>query len=439
MSTPRAGTAPAWSNWGRSALVHPAERVSPTTTDQVVAIVRRAAEQRRRVKAVGAGHSFTGIAVATDILIEPDGLAGVLAVDGNLVTLGAGTRLWQLPDLLAPLGLAMQNLGDIDRQTIAGAISTGTHGTGARFGGISTQVRGLVLVTGDGTVLRVSASENADLLPAVALGLGALGVITEVTIECVPAFVLGAIERPEPFDAVVDAFEHRAASVDHFEFLWFPHTRTVLTKNNTRLPADSPRAPLGPVRRWFDDRVMSNRVFGLTCVVGAVAPRLVPGINRLATRLTGNREFTDVSTSVFTTQRSVRFRELEYSIPLEQVPDALRALRSLIDSRGWRISFPVEVRAAAHDDLWLSTATGRASGYIAVHRYFREEPTEYFRAADALFREFEGRPHWGKIHFQDAESLSMVYPRFGEFVQLRDRLDPERLFANEYLDTVLGR
>ena len=429
-----------WSNWGRVESADPAWIARPTSIAEVVDVVRRARELGITVKAVGAGHSFTAIAAATGIQVDLSGLDGLLAVDAvrRQVTVGAGTNLYQLPTLLEPHGLAMENLGDIDRQTIAGATSTGTHGTGGGFRGISAQIVGVTLVTADGNILTVSSTENAELLPAARLGLGALGILVDITVECVPAFVLHAVERPEPLEATLDGFEQRVTDADHFEFYWFPHTDSVLTKTNTRLAADAARVPLGKARRWIDDQLLANGLFAATCGTGRLIPVAVPGMNRLATRLSGNREFTDVSTSVFTTQRSVRFREMEYAIPRASVPDAVRDIRSLIAGKGWRISFPIEVRAAAADDLWMSTAYGRDTGYIAVHRYWRENHLEYFHAVEDILRGYNGRPHWGKIHLQDSGSLSTLYPKFADFNALRDRLDPGRLFTNRYLDRVLG-
>ena len=429
-----------WTNWGRVESADPVWTARPTSVDEVVDVVRRAGELDVPVKAVGAGHSFTGIAAAPGILLDLAGLDGLLAVDAERrqVTLGAGTNLYQVPTLLEPYGLAMENLGDIDRQTIAGATSTGTHGTGGSFRGLAAQIIGVTLVTASGSILRVNENENPELLPAARLGLGALGVLVDITVQCVPAFVLHAVERPEPLDAILESFENRVTDADHFEFYWFPHTDSVLTKTNTRLPADTARVPLSKTKRWIDDELLANGLFAATCGTGRLIPAAVPGINRLATRLTGNREFTDVSTAVFTSQRSVRFREMEYAIPRASVPDAVRDIRALISDRGWRISFPIEVRAAAADDLWMSTAYGRDSGYIAVHRYWRENHLEYFHAVEDILHGYEGRPHWGKIHFQDSESLSRLYPKFGDFTAVRDRLDPHRRFANDYLDRMLG-
>jgi FAD-linked oxidoreductase len=437
-----AGLLPAreWRNWGRSESARPAFLARPTSADEVAAVVRAARERGLTVKVVGAGHSFTAIAATEGVLIDLGGLDGLLAVDAERgrVTLGAGTNLYQLPALLDPHGLALQNMGDIDRQTIAGATSTGTHGTGARFGGLATQITGVVLVTADGSLLRVDEHNSPELLPAVRLGLGALGVLVEVTIQCVPSFLLHAVEHPEPFGEVLDNFEERAAASDHFEFYWWPHTEAVMTKSNTRLPGDAERHPIGPVSGWIEDRLLSNAALSLMCNIGRMAPKATPGINRLATKVYGDREFTDRSYDVFTSPRLTRFREMEYAVPIAAVPQALRDVRGLIEREGWSVSFPVEVRVAQRDDNWLSTAQGRESGYIAVHRFFREDHLPYFRAVEGIMRQYEGRPHWGKIHFQDAESLAAVYPHHGDFVAVRDRLDPDRTFTNPYLDRVLG-
>lgn len=428
-----------WQNWGRSESVTPVERRRPESTDDVVAAVRAARDLGLRVKAVGASHSFTGIALASGIQLDMSGLTGVRSVNGSRVTLGAGTVLHDLPPMLDPLGLALQNMGDIDVQTITGATSTGTHGTGAQFGGLATRITGATLVTGDARVLAVDATQNADLLPAVALGLGALGILVDVTVDCVPSFVLSCVERPEALDEVLDGWEQRIDEADHFEFYWFPHTKAALTITSTRLAADAETRPLSAARRWLDDSLMSNTLFAGTTALQRRLPRSTPAINRLSTRLTGNRDFSDLSHRVFATERRVRFREMEYALPVADVPDVLREIDALIERKGWTISFPVEVRAAAADKLWMSTATGRATGYIAVHRYYREDPTEYFAAVEEIMKAHGGRPHWGKMNTRTAADLAPAYPRFNDFLKVRNRLDPDRLFANPYLDRVLGK
>jgi FAD-linked oxidoreductase len=434
-------TGATWRNWARTESVRPARVERPKTAEAVQRAVQAAARTGIRLKPVGAGHSFTGIAVATGVQLDLSDLSGIVDVDPHRsrVTFAAGTRLHQLPGLLAPYGLAMTNMGDIDRQSIAGATSTGTHGTGGDFGGIATQIRALTLVTASGELLHISETENAELLPAAALGLGALGVVVDITLQLEPAFAMHAVENPEPLEAVLDAYLDRSRAADHFEFYWFPHTETALTKTNTRLPGDAPLRPLGKLSRWVDDELMANGAYRALCALGRMVPSTVPSTARLAERFSGNRDFTDSSTSVFITNRTVRFREMEYALPREAVPSAVREVRALIERNDWRVSFPIEVRSAAADDLWMSTATGRESGYIAVHRYYREDHREYFGAVERIMRAHDGRPHWGKMHSLGATELATMYPRFSDFTALRDRLDPAGMFANAYLDRVLGR
>ncbi|GAB6858661.1 D-arabinono-1,4-lactone oxidase [Microbacterium xylanilyticum] len=429
-----------WHNWGRSASIRPLRVERPRSPEGVQRAVLAAAAHGLRVKAVGAGHSFTGVAVAPDVLLELDDLQGLVSVDEarGRVTLLAGTRLHRIPALLAPFGLAMENLGDIDRQSISGAISTGTHGTGAAFRGLAAQVVGATLITAAGEFLRVDEAENAELLPAIALGLGALGILVEVTLQCVPAFVMHAVDAPAPLDEVLETVHERVAEADHFEFYWFPHTDVALTKTTERLPESAVRRPLPKVGKWIDETLLSNGVYRVVCAAGVAVPAITPPFSRLAVKLTGDREYTDLSHRVLTQSRTVRFREMEYALPQDQIVPVFRAVQALIAKRGWRIEFPIEVRFAAADDRWLSTAHERASAYIALHRYWRHDPREYFDAVEAICLAHGGRPHWGKLHSLDAERLRERYPRFEEFVALRDRMDPERRFGNRYLERVLG-
>ncbi|MDT0156604.1 D-arabinono-1,4-lactone oxidase [Microbacterium sp. ARD32] len=429
-----------WQNWGRSASVRPVRVERPRSPEGVQRAVKAATAQGLTVKAIGAGHSFTGIAVAPGVLLELDDLQGLVSADAatGRVTLLAGTRLHRIPELLRPYGLAMENLGDIDRQSISGAISTGTHGTGVRFGGIATQVRGLTLITAEGEFLRIDETHEPGLLAGAVVGLGALGVIVEVTLQCVPAFVLHAIDAPAPLDATLETVHEQAAAADHLEFYWHPHTDVALMKTQTRLPESAKRHPIPGARRWLDETVLSNGVFGAFCALSRFAPAIIPSFNRLAVQLTGDAEYSDRSHRVLIHHRDVRFREMEYAIPAADLVPAFDELRRLITDRGWRIEFPVEVRFAASDDLWLSTASGRDSAYIAVHRYWRVDPREYFGAVEQIMLRHGGRPHWGKLHSLTADQLRERYPRFDDFVALRDRLDPERVFGNRYLERVLG-
>jgi FAD-linked oxidoreductase len=447
-------TGAVWRNWSRGVTLRPRRVERPTSPEAVQRAVIAAASAGLPVKAVGTGHSFSGIALAPGVQLDlhdlqlGSGITGsaggtrhggaIVDIDRRRITVAAGTPLYRLPGLLAPHGLALTNLGGIDRQTIAGATATGSHGTGGSFGGLAAQIMALTLVTGDGSLLTVSETENPELLPAVRLGLGALGIIVDITMQCVPAFLVHQVEAAEPLDAVLDDYLRRSAALDHFSFNWFPHTGSALTRSATRLPADTARAPLGRATRWFGDELLANGVRRATSVLGAAAPLLVPVFSRVAEKRFSRREYTDAPARAFVTNHAVRFNEMEYALPRDAVPEALREVRALVERRGWRISFPVEVSAAAADDLWLSTAHGRESGYIAVRRYFREDPDEYFTAVEAIMRAHDGRPHWGTMHKLGADTLRGLYPRFDDFRAARDRLDPERRFGNSYLERVLG-
>ena len=430
-----------WRNWARTEGSKPAVEVAPRSIEQIALAVERARETGHTVKPIGASHSFTAIGATDGIRVSMESMRGLVDVDleRGRVTLWAGTHLWELPAILQPLGLALANMGDIDRQTISGAISTGTHGTGLALGGLSTQVVGATLVSGTGELIEVNETQNAELLPAVALGLGALGVLVTVTIQCVPRFLLNAVEAPAPLEKVLDGFDELNRNADHFEFYWFPHTESTRTKTNTRLPLDAGARPLGTVSRFVDEEVVNNVMLGAVVGFERLVPSTTPRVNRAIETISSSRDYCDESYRVFITRRRVRFREMEYALPLAAVPTAIRELRELIERKKYRVSFPIEVRTAAPDNLLLSTAHGRESGYIAVHRYWRDPDHEYFREAEAVLRAHDGRPHWGKMHTRDADSLRETYPKFDDFLAIRDRLDPDRVFANPYLDRVLGK
>ncbi|HEU4947777.1 MAG TPA: D-arabinono-1,4-lactone oxidase [Kribbella sp.] len=429
-----------WQNWSRTESATGLDVLRPASVDEVSAQVKAAAEQGKQLKAVGSGHSFTGCAVPEQVMVRLDGLAAITEADrkSGRVTVGAGTSLRKLNAGLAAFDLAMANLGDIDRQTISGAVSTGTHGTGARLGGLAAQVVGLDLVTADGSVLGCSAEENPDVFAAARISVGALGVITSLTLQCVPAFLLQAREMPLPLAEVLDGFDDFADGNDHFEFYWFPHTEIALTKRNNRVGPGVESSPVGRLRGWVDDELLSNRVFELTNRLATRRPGLVPRINRVASRALTAREYVDASYKVFCSERDVVFRESEYAVPRENVVAVIRELRAWIDRSGERIPFPIEVRVAAADDIWLSTAYGRETAYVAIHQFHRLPHQRYFDAFEQIVAKVGGRPHWGKLHSLGVDDLRARYPRYDDFLAVRDRLDPHRVFANAYTRQVFG-
>jgi FAD-linked oxidoreductase len=429
-----------WRNWAGIESVEPARVLTPGSTDEVAAAVKDAVRDGLTVKAIGSGHSFTGAAVAPGVQLRPEGMEGVVEIDleSGLVTVEAGIPLHRLNPILTEHRLAMETLGDIDRQTVAGATATGTHGSSRLFGGISTQIRGLELVLADGSVVTCSPTERPRLFEAARISVGALGIVTRVTLQCVPLYALHAVDAKLPIDETLERIPELVEANDHVEFFWFPHTDTALTRRFTRLPDDVPLKPMRRLTTYVDERLVTNVGFEAMLRFGTRFPQRIPGITRFVTGAVSDREFTDLAPNVYASHRDVRFREGEYAVPREAVTDVLRELRAWVDTHDEPVSFPFEVRFVKADDIWLSPAHQRDVAYIAFHQYHRMPHTRFFTACEDILGAADGRPHWGKLHRLGAADLAQRLPRHADFVALRDELDPSGVFANPYLDRVLG-
>jgi FAD-linked oxidoreductase len=425
-------------NWARNQVCVPSAVHRPGSTDEVATIVATAHAAGERVKVIGAGHSFTGAAMTSGVMLSLDAMDSVEVVDvsSGRVTVQAGIRLHALSEALATVGLAMPNLGDIDAQTIAGAISTATHGTGSALGNLATTVVGLELVTGAGDVVRCDDSNDPELLRVARVGIGALGIVTRVTLQCVPAFRLHAVETIEHLDEVLGAFPEFLHTADHVEFYWMPGGRRCQVKRNHR--TDEPARPQGRVAYVRDKWVGENLGFGLVCRVGRRFPALAPRVAKVVTSSAAERDLVDRSDRVFASPRRVKFVEMEYGIPVDAVPDAVGRVRDLTRTLAFPPLFPIEVRVSAADDIPLSTGYGRANGWIAVHQYRGAPYEDYFQGVEAIMDDYGGRPHWGKLHYQTAATLRDRYPEWDAFAACRQRLDPAGTFRNDYLDRVLG-
>ena len=409
----------------------------PRDRDELAAAIVTAAEAGRGVSVAGSGHSFTEAALTDGTMIDVGALSGVIEADreSGLVKVGGGTVLAVLNEELHTLGLAMENLGDIDRQTVAGAIATGTHGTGARLRNISAQVEAIELVTADGTVRELDSSES-DLLRAARVSVGALGAVSAVTLRCVPAFVLERIDSPQPREEVLDGFDERAEANDHFELFSFPYADSALVLERNRVEG-APR-PRGRAAAYLNDIVLENWALEALSGAGRLVPKSIPALSRLAAALASGGKTVDRSDRVFASERRVRFTEMEYGVPREHGPEAARRVIEWVRSNRYPVFFPIEMRVAAGDDALLSPSHERDTAYIAVHQYRGMEWRPYFEAVEAIMRDYGGRPHWGKRHFQTAETLAPLYPQWDRFQAARDEFDPKRVFTNEYAVRVLG-
>ena len=427
-----------WSNWAGNQQTGTVLLSKPQTESELQQVVQSAQASGRRVKAVGSGHSFTAIAVSEEVLVDLSNYDEIVAIDkmNQTVTVQSGIQLSKLNQALYENSLAMQNLGDIAYQTIAGAISTSTHGTGAKFTGIANQVVALRIVLADSSIVECSANVNAQLFSCARVGLGALGLISTVTLKVVSAFNLAVIEEPMRVDDVLQNIDLHVDSNDHFEFFWVPHTGWALTKRNNR--NNLPVEPMSKMSHWYSKTLMENYAFGAVCMLGKARPSLIPKLAK-ALPSSGRNEYSDASHKVFASKRIIKFYEMEYAIPREACAEALNRVRRMVTDSGFFLNFPVEVRFTAPDEIPLSTASNRESAYIAVHIYKGMNYVPYFTEVESIMNSYQGRPHWGKLHFQSAATLASRYPQWDVFQAVRNQVDPQRMFSNQYLETVLGK
>lgn len=432
------GGATTWRNWGRNQRCEPAAVTEPESELEVVEAVLAARTAGQTVKAVGSGHSFTDTACTTGRMLRLGRLDRVVRSDrdASTITVEAGIPLWKLNQQLAMRGVALTNLGDIDRQTISGALATGTHGTGLHVGALSTMVREIEMVTADGEVLRCSDHEEPEVFACARVGLGALGVITKLTLQVEPAFRLHSVEVPMTLDEMLAGFDEFVTTNDHVDMYWFPHTdvATVKTNNRTDAPIRSKRG----YKQWRDEIVLSNYLFGAVCKAGQVFPSAVPKLAQFVGSSIGRTDKVDRSDRVFCTRRLVRFVEMEYELPRSDAKATLLAIRDFIQENRLRVAFPIELRVTAADDIPLSTGYGRENAYIACHLPTGTPFEPYFRGVESIMDGVGGRPHWGKMHYQTAETLAPRYPEWARFQAVRAKLDPDGRFRNAYLDRVLG-
>jgi len=351
------------------------------------------------------------------------------------VTVEAGCRLWELSEALWARGMALDNLGDIDVQSVAGATATATHGTGVTHGNLSSAIIGMRLIDGNGNVVVCDSETNSEVLRAARVGLGVLGLVSTVTLQCVPAFNLHAVEVPRQLDEVLEDFDELLEQHDHFEFFWIPGTRWALTKSNRR--NYEPAAPRSTRDALVQDELLANAAFGLANWAGSLRPSWFVEVARRIPSA-GHLNYNDRSYRVFASPRRVRFVETEWAVPIECTVEAVQRVRKVINGLGYPVSFPMEVRAVRSDDISLSTAAGRTTGFISVHMYRGMPHEDYFQKVADVMADYEGRPHWGKLHNLTAKELSALYPDWDHFQEVRTQLDPNGTFENNEIRRTLG-
>ncbi|GAC1425010.1 MAG: D-arabinono-1,4-lactone oxidase [Ktedonobacteraceae bacterium] len=432
MNTRTARAIRPWRNWSGYVKFTPQQIVKPSSLDELQRIVSDSGRNGGHVRVVGTGHSFTPLVQTEDILLSLDNWQGIeeIDVEKGSVKVRGGTKLHALGEALLAYGLAQENLGDINVQSISGAISTGTHGTGISFGTLSTQVEGLTLITADGELLECSSEHNPAIFKAALVSLGMLGVIAYVTLRVVPTKRLHLQGHRESMSDCFKNMERYKQENTYFSFLWAPYTDSVQVKflNETT-------EPVSKSVFWNDIKkiVMKNWVYWLISESCRLFPSLSKSVSKLAASSNSNMDEVNYSHRIFSTPRMVRFQEMEYNIPAEHIQAVLREIQACIELYHFKVHIPLECRFVQADDIWLSPAYQRASSYIAVPMYRGMEYKEYFRHIEDIFRRYQGRPHWGKVHTQTAESLSQLYPHWDDFRHIRAHLDPRGVFLNSYL------
>ena len=419
-------------NWAGNVRFHPQRLEMPRGIEELQELVIACARQGVTIRAVGAGHSFSPLIETEHVLVCLDKICDLGRMDEQgVATVAGGIRLGALGKALHERGRGLENLGDIDVQSIAGAVSTGTHGTGLRFGSLSTQVEWMDIIRGDGEVERVHRKENPETFQAAATSLGMLGMIVSLGLRTVPSYQLEVRQFAEDFSRAVQSFDERITKHRHHEFFWFPHTQTVLSKISDE--TDGVAEVRGGFRRFVEDVVLENGVLELFNRSVGLFPGQTRIINELLaflSRHAGGKTASGPSHQIFATQRLCRFVEMEYALPLAKLGQVLERLQRWIVDEKIAVAFPIEVRCARGDDLWLSPAYKRDSAFVAVHMHHTQPHEAFFRGAESIFRTFDGRPHWGKINTLQATELRALYPQWEAFHSVRQRFDPNGTFLN---------
>lgn len=424
-----------WRNWSETSESQPEKILFPSSIEEVITIVKEASKQKKKIRVVGAGHSFTSLVTTNEWLVSLDLLSGIeqLDEDNLTATVLAGTRLYQLGELLGQKGYSQENLGDINVQSIAGAVSTGTHGTGIEFGNIPTQIIEVVLVTASGEVLTISENENARYFKASLISLGTLGIIVKVKLKIIKTPIYEYRSEKVDFTKLMEQLDHYIKENRHFEFYLFPYSNIVQVKTMNM----TNRKPQSLFFHHMNQLLLENYTFLLLSEICRIFPKNCRFISRLSAKAIGKAKIAAKSYEIFATKRLVKFREMEYCIPLQHFKAALQDIRASIESKKYHVHFPIECRVVKADDIWLSPSYERDSAYIAFHMYKGMPYEEYFREMETIMRKYEGRPHWGKMHSLGKSELQETFPKLADFLEIRKELDPEQIFINDYLKNIL--
>ena len=424
-----------WINWGRNQSCIPERVVYPCEESDLIKAIKQASVDQLKVKAVGSGHSFTGIALTTGVQINLSRYNRIVDIDREKlqVTVQVGKVVSELNVELWQNGLSMSNLGDIGYQTVAGALSTGTHGSGIKFGCLSSQVVGARVITGEGEVAECSKDHDNDIFQSAIIGVGSAGLLSTVTLQLEPAFNLHSVKTVESLASILENHEQEIRNNDHFQYLCYPNDTRAYTKRFNRTTEETTK-PHG--ESWFASNVTGRAKWLTRKYIPSLADRL-PG--RSSDKFEDDYVGRSYSALTFEVNPWVSNVEMEYFIPKIHAKEAIERIFDYVHKSTLDIWMPIQVRWIAGDDIPMSMCFGRDTTSIAIHVGSWEEFEPYFVPVETMLREYEGRPHWGKMHFQTFDTLRELYPKWDVFQQARKQLDPKGIFQNDYSDRVLGK
>lgn len=422
-------------NWGRSQSFDAGQVLYPTSEAEILTILRNATANHKNVRTIGSGHSWTGLIVTNDILVSLDHWQGITQVDpqNKWVEAKAGTKLLKLGNELWNLGLAMENLGDIDVQSIAGALNTGTHGTGKNFGTLATQIHSLTIALPTGELVEASETENHDLFKAAQISLGALGIITRYKLKVVKAFNLEYTSKLGKIRDAIDNFDKYNSENRNYEFYWFPYTDLIQLKlvNETTKPIKD-----GGFMRNFNDIVIENIGYQLLSEWSRTHPKFYKPFSKFSAKGVPKGTWRNHSNKIFATKRWVRFKEMEYNVPKAKFQECMEEIMDTIHKRDFRVHMPIEVRYVKADNIMISPAHGRDAVYMAVHQYNGMDYLEYFKTIEEIFWKYEGRPHFGKMNTMNKAQFSNIQPHWQKFIDIQKQCDPKGIMLNDYLKEI---
>ena len=421
-------------NWDDTLECSPKAFYQPSTEAEVIDIVREVESRHQTLRAFGAGHSWSPLVPTSDALINLDNLSSILSVDPatRRVTTQAGIRLKQLNAQLPNYNLAMKQLGSIEEQSISGAFSTATHGTGIDYPPLPSLISSMRIIGSGGRIIDIDAEAQPELMSAARTSLGAFGIITQVTLQCVPAHNLETVAYPLPFEEAAAKIPALIKANERVRLYWFANTDViqVMLYNHT----DKPVSPKNQFADWFQNIVIKHELYQLLLDAGYQIPGLVGPINQFGAKVGFvKEERVDRSDRIILIPLPPPHQETEYAVPVDKAGEALRLTRKLVEAADYKLNIPLEIRFAAADDVMLSPCYQRASCYVGAYTFGEQFAAPYFNGFEGLMKSLGGRPHWGKHITVSAEELRSLYPKYDRWNQIRKQLDPNGTFANDWI------